>query len=258
MFNIANIITALNLLSGILSILFAILGYLDLAVFAIFAGAIFDFLDGLIARAMNTMGEFGKQMDSLADIVTFGVAPGILMMVVLSIDFTSFTYFTIEGVRSEFFQWVDAFLKGELNFLPLVGLIIPFFSLFRLAKFNTDKRQSTSFIGLPTPANTLFFTTFPLVVVFRAEDVHSFIFNPFLIVVFIIALSLMMISEIPLFSLKVKSLRLKGNRLRFIFLLISLIFILVFNVWAITLIVFLYLILSIVDNIFFNKNKNEI
>ncbi len=254
MFNLANIVTALNLSSGILSILFAVLGYLDFAVFAIFAGAIFDFLDGFIARAMNTMGELGKQLDSLADMVTFGVAPGVLMMVVLTIDLESFTSFTVEGVRSGFFHWFDAFLQGELNFLPFLALIIPFFSLFRLAKFNLDTRPTTSFIGLPTPANTLFFTTFPLVIVFRGEDVNSFFFNPLLIVTLLVVLSLMMVSEIPLFSLKVKHFKIKGNEIRFIFLLISLIFILVFNVWAIALIVLLYLVLSIVENTFFNKN----
>jgi len=262
MFNLANIVTAFNLVSGISSIIFAVLGYLDLAVFAIFAGAIFDFLDGFIARAMKTMGEFGKQLDSLADMVTFGVAPGVLMMVVLTIDFDVFHSFSALSVRSSFTNWVDGFFIGNLNLLPLIALIIPFFSIFRLAKFNLDTRQTSSFIGFPTPANTLFYTTFPLVIVFRIEDItslpFSFFFNPIVIGCLIVLLSLMLVSEIPLFSLKVKSLKFKGNEIRFTFLLISLVFILVFNVWAIALIVLLYLVLSVVENTFFNKNKNEI
>jgi len=260
MFNLANLFTAFNLIAGISSILFAILGYLDFAVFAIFAGAIFDFLDGFIARAMKTMGELGKQLDSLADMITFGVAPGILMMVILSIDIETYTHFSVEGIRTNFFQWIDAFMNGEFNFLPLFALLIPFFSLFRLAKFNLDTRQTSSFIGFPTPANTLFYTTFPLVLVFKAEDItfYTYFFHPITLCGLIVVLSLMMVSEIPLFSLKVKSFKLKGNEIRFTFLLISLIFILVFNVWAIALIVLLYLILSIVENTFFNTDSNEI
>jgi len=256
MFNLANLFTSFNLLSGISSIIFALLGYLDFAVFAIFAGAIFDFLDGFIARAMNTMGELGKQLDSLADMITFGVAPGVLMMVVLSIDIKTYAYFSVESIRTNFFQWIDAFLEGDFNFLPLIALLIPFFSLFRLAKFNLDTRQTTSFIGFPTPANTLFYTTFPLVLVFKPEDLtsYAYFFHPIVLCCLIVILSLMMVSEIPLFSLKVKSFKFKGNEIRFTFLLISLIFILVFNVWAIALIVLLYLILSIVENTFFNNN----
>lgn len=262
MFNLANLVTALNLTSGIASVLFAVLGYLDFAVFAIFAGAIFDFLDGFIARAMKTTGELGKQLDSLADMVTFGVAPGVLMMVVLTIDFDVFNSFSVLDVRSSFFRWVDAFLSGNFGFLPLAALIIPFFSIFRLAKFNLDTRQTTSFIGFPTPANTLFYTTFPLVIVYRIEDVvsvpFSFFFNPVVVVSLIVLLSLMLVSEIPLFSLKIKDFKFKGNEVRFAFLLISLVFILVFNVWAIALIVLLYLVLSIIENTFLNKNKDEI
>lgn len=267
MFNVANILTSANLLSGIFSILFAVSGRLDLAVFAIFAGAIFDFLDGFAARLLKTSGELGKQLDSLADMVTFGVAPGVLMMIVLSLDFTMIDFYQSNlsnEVETQFDSWMIDFTKNKLrasNYLPLVGLIIPFFSLFRLAKFNLDSRQTTSFIGLPTPANTLFFTTFPLVLVYgdiSASSFSQFMFNPYVILALIITMSFLMVSEIPLFSLKVKNIKWKGNQIRFTFLLISLVLICVFWLWAIALIVFLYLILSIIENTFFNKESNEV
>ncbi len=258
MFNLANLVTSFNLLCGVFSVLFAVTGYIHWAVFAIFAGAIFDFLDGFIARAMNTMGELGKQLDSLADMVTFGVAPGVLMLVVLTLDFSNFEVYSAELVRTSFIAWLDSWMKGTIDFFPLLALLIPFFSLFRLAKFNLDTRQTSSFIGLPTPANTLFYTSLPLVIVYKSEDVmqlpYAYFFQPIVIGSLIVILSLMMVSEIPLFSLKVKNFKIKGNELRFLFLLISLVFILVFNVWAIAIIVLLYLILSILENTFFNKN----
>ncbi len=267
MFNVANVLTSANLVSGIFSILFAVSGHLDLAVFAIFAGAFFDFLDGFAARLLKTSGELGKQLDSLADMVTFGVAPGILMMVVLSVDMNAIDFYQSDlsnEVATQFDSWMSDFSRNEFkasNYFPLAGLIIPFFSLFRLAKFNLDTRQTTSFIGLPTPANTLFFTTFPLVLVYGNLSESSFsqlMFNPYIIITLIVVMGLLMVSELPLFSLKVKNLKWKGNEIRFTFLLISLIFIFAFKVWAIALIVFLYLILSIIENTFFKKESNEV
>jgi len=260
-FNLANILTSANLMSGIFSILFAVSGNLELAVFAIFAGAIFDFLDGFAARLLKTSGELGKQLDSLADMVTFGVAPGILMMVVLTIDFINFQVTEVE-VQQSFANWMNSLvnLKNDLSFLPFAGLIIPFFSIFRLAKFNLDTRQTTSFIGLPTPANTLFFTTFPLVLIYgdvSASPFSQFMFNPYVILSLIVVMSLLMVSEIPLFSLKVKNLKWKDNQIRFPFLLISLAIICVFWLWSIALIVILYLIMSFIENTFIKKKENN-
>ena len=172
MFNLANILTAGNLLSGVVAILLALLGRIDLAPFAIVVGALFDFLDGFVARKMKTAGEIGKQLDSLADMVTFGVAPGIIMMVVMTIDVNEFIlnpYFEI--IRFDFMFYLESILNGATNdFSPFIALTIPFFSIFRLAKFNVDTRQSDSFIGLPTPASTLFFMTFPLLLAFSKFD----------------------------------------------------------------------------------------
>ena len=245
MFNLPTILTAANLMSGILAILLAVSGRLDLAPFAIFAGAVFDFLDGFVARMLKATGELGKQLDSLADMVTFGVAPGIIMMalmVEISLnpfpDFSQPWFWDMGEYNSSFKGWFNSILSREMPFrptsyYPFIALLIPFFSIFRLAKFNLDKRQTESFIGLPTPANTLFFMSFPLVYAYAYPttsaqvELYSVLFHPLLMSGLIIVLSLMLISEMPLFSLKFKSMKWKENEIRFIFLLISLIFIII-------------------------------
>ena len=268
MFNLANLFTSFNLISGILAIVLAVTGHLFAATMCVFVGAFFDFLDGFVARLFKTSGELGKQLDSLADMVTFGVVPGVIMMVILTINFEEIQSSELmlvesaEIIKTSFSSWVDTLFNDfwNVNFLPLGALLIPFFSLFRLAKFNLDTRQTTSFIGLPTPANTLFFMTYPLVLMLSTGSLNSFeiMFNPYIIILLIVTMGLLMVSEIPLFSLKVSKMSFKGNEIRIIFLLISLILILLFKVWAIALIVFLYLILSVIENNFFNKRRNEI
>lgn len=256
MFNIPNLFTAANLISGCFAIILAFAGRIDLAPFAIFAGAIFDFFDGFLARKLKVAGEMGKQLDSLADMVTFGLAPGMIMLMFL-IGITT-ENMSMHSLGS----WVDNVAEGNVNNLtPLVALFIPFFSLFRLAKFNIDTRQTESFIGLPTPANTLFFMSYPLVACYSTdqigqwEGISMFMFHPVSICLAIIVMSLLLVSEIPLFSLKFKSFTWKGNQIRYQFLLISLIFILLFKAWALALIVFLYLVLSVADNYLFKSQK---
>lgn len=258
MFNIPNLFTAANLISGCIAIILAFAGRIDLAPFAIFAGAIFDFFDGFLARKLKVSSEMGKQLDSLADMVTFGVAPGMIMfMMLIRIDMHLFS--EIDSFR----LWVDVVMSGHWSRLyPLIALIIPFFSLFRLAKFNLDTRQTESFIGLPTPANTLFFMSFPLVAMYTdggsgiMSTVNEFMFHPISISVAIIVMSLLLVSEIPLFSLKFKSFGIKGNEIRYAFLLISLAFIVIFKAWALALIVFLYLVLSIIENYVLKDKKS--
>ena len=259
MFNLPNLFTAANLISGCIAIILAFAGRIDLAPFAIFAGALFDFCDGFIARKMKISGEMGKQLDSLADMVTFGLAPGMIMFVLLIMSCGGDTHFIGEGGVA---RWVNSILDGQFSYAyPLIALVIPFFSLFRLAKFNLDTRQTESFIGLATPANTLFFMSYPLVMFYSTGDseimksVSEFMFHPLSISVTIVVMSLMLVSEIPLFSLKFKSFGVKGNEIRYSFLLISLIFILLFKAWALALIVFLYLVLSIIENYVLKDKK---
>jgi CDP-diacylglycerol--serine O-phosphatidyltransferase len=141
MFKLANIITSLNLIAGVFAILFAFMGRIDIAPLMIFAGALFDFFDGFVARKLKQQGEMGKQLDSLADMVTFGVAPGIIMMVVMSMSVHSFVrtpYY--EVVHYDFIIHLESLLNGSWNdFTPFITLFIPFFALFRLAKFNAKQ-----------------------------------------------------------------------------------------------------------------------
>jgi CDP-diacylglycerol--serine O-phosphatidyltransferase len=273
MFNLPNLFTAGNLICGVLAILLTLAGRIDLAPFAIFAGAFLDFFDGFLARKLKVEGELGKQLDSLADVVTFGVAPGLLMMVVIVVsiypedriagEFASNVHFQLQNWMNAIFYGVPNNMSASIAFLPFWALLIPFFSMFRLAKFNIDTRQTTSFIGVPTPLNALFFTFFPLCLWINFPDWtlsnpwYMVLFNPFVLVAFVIGMSLMLIAPLPLFALKFKSFGWKGNEVRYTFLLLSIGLIPFLQVWAIPLIVFLYLILSASEALF-KKQHHEI
>ena len=273
MFNIPNLFTAANLMCGILSIILTLAGRIDLAPFAIFLGGLFDFFDGFLARKLKISGELGKQLDSLADMITFGLAPGLLMMVVIIVSiyidvpyeatsFTSHVHFEIQNWVNAVFYDVPNQMDASIKWLPFFALIIPFFSMFRLAKFNIDVRQTDSFIGVPTPLNTIFFTFFPLIMwlnfdVWRYDEgIYGYLFNSYFLVGLCLFMSILLVSELKLFSLKFKHFEWKGNEIRFSFLLISMILIPLLLVWSIPLIVFLYLILSLVDNLLFKKQTS--
>lgn len=275
MFNIPNLFTAANLLSGVIAIILILAGRIDLAPFAIFTGALFDFFDGFLARKLNVSSEMGKQLDSLADMVTFGVAPGLLMMVVMittiyidgpfyDMDFQSYVHFQLQNWINAVFYGVPNMMDASIKYLPFMALFIPFMSMFRLAKFNLDTRQSDKFIGVPTPMNTLFFTFFPLVLWTEYETwkfdegIFGYVFDPYFLIGLILLMSLLLVAELPLIALKFKHFKWKGNEIRFIFLLTSAILIAVLLAWSIPLIVFLQLILSVIDNKKSKKATDEI
>ena len=266
MINLANILTAFNLLSGVLSIVLVLNGRIDLGPFFIIAAFVFDFLDGYVARKMGTSGPLGAQLDSLADMVTFGVAPAILVMVLMVMDVPGFlSNHHYELIQFDFNYWLESLIVGNTNYyLPLLTLVIPFFSLFRLAKFNLDDRQKTSFRGLPTPANAAFYLSFPLVLSFdyiplkKSWNSLWWIFDQHFLLVLTLVLSILLVSDFRLFSLKFQDFRWKSNEIRYSFLLISLVFIIAFGFWSFSLIVFLYLILSIIENSILKKEKHEI
>jgi len=251
MFNIPNLITALNMLCGVFAVLLAIAGRIDIAPLFIFFGAVLDFLDGFLARILKQQSELGKQLDSLADIITFGLAPGIIMMAILIQPMP----FTNSETTSTFLSWIQQLIVGNAaTYIPLFGLVIPFFSLFRLANFNIDTRQSDSFIGLPTPANTIFFMAFPLLLTQYGATTgweHELIMTvvkPSVLVPLIIVMSVLLIAEIPLFSLKFKQFQWAGNEWQFGFLISCGLLIAFLWMWSIPIIVLLYLILSIIKN----------
>ena len=281
MFNIPNLFTAANMLCGFVSIILALFGRIDLAPLFILAAVVFDFLDGFIARKMNLQGELGKQLDSLADMVTFGIAPGIIMlvMIVIGIDFsallskesgtnfqnTELSYYAFIQI----WDWIQALIYGvpndfnaSIKYLPFTALIIPFLAMFRLAKFNLDKRQSDRFRGVPTPLNTIFFLFFPLYFSFNLnqwehqENWILMLFDCYTLSVITVLFSVLMVTDIPLISLKFKTWTWNENKFRYILVGSSLIIILLFWIWAILIIVFLYLLLSLIEN--YQLKKHEV
>jgi len=205
------------------------------ASYLIGTAAVLDFFDGMAARALKAYSEIGKQLDSLADMVSFGAAPGFILYSML---------------RTSAIQHV--FHNNHFNFyLLLIVFLIPVFSALRLAKFNIDTRQTESFIGLPTPANALFFSSLPLILNYQPM-VFGFrvtgFFNPYVLIALAIIMSFLLVSELHLFALKFKNLKWVDNKPRFIFLILSLLMLIIFKFVAIPLIVFLYIIISILSN----------
>jgi len=221
-------ITSLNLLSGIIAIMLCFQGNLMAAALMMGLGAFFDFFDGLAARLLHVSSEMGKQMDSLADMVSFGVVPGFIMFHLMS--------------NSPNLPVLEI---SSINISPYFALIIPVLSAFRLAKFNIDTRQTDSFIGLPTPANSLFIGSLP----FITQGVWSlhlpWLHNYYFLLVLSIVLSVLLVAELPLFSLKFKKFTWKTNELRISFLIISLLLLLLLHITAFPVIISLYIVLSL-------------
>jgi len=230
-----NIITLANLTCGLFSIVFAFQGNLKMASLCIFAGAFFDFFDGLAARLLKVSGELGKQLDSMADMVTFGVAPGFLMF-----------HFMFYLSNNMVFRHS---MSNEVFFLPAsLALLIPVLSAYRLANFNIDSRQTTSFIGLPVPALAIFIAAIPHI---NSEQFPMFFDMQFLTVIAII-MPMLLVVEIPLFSLKfskTESISSRLNIFRIILISSAVVLFFVFQFAAIPFIVILYLILSLLNNI---------
>lgn len=227
---IPNAITSANLLCGCLAITQIAEGNFLIASLLVLLGAFFDFFDGLAARSLNVGSELGAQLDSLADMVTFGIVPAYLA-----------------------FEWLNQLDFSVLNYS---AFLIAIFSAIRLAKFNIDDRQSTSFIGVPTPANALFWISIPLIFWQVENDFHFIsadfmlpIFNSFyFIIAAILVFSYLLIAELPLLALKFKNLSWKDNQFRFLLIVSSLALFVLFLFAAIPFILLLYLILSIIQN----------
>jgi CDP-diacylglycerol--serine O-phosphatidyltransferase len=218
--HLPNAMTCGNLLCGCIGIVMTLRGHLDTAAWLIGLAAILDFGDGFVARLVKVSGPFGKELDSLADVVTFGVLPAMIVF--------QLCWFQGLGIIS-----YGAFLIAVLSAL-------------RLAKFNIDTRQSEQFIGLPTPANTLLIAAFPLMQ--RYQPQYDAIWKNDIALGMMIAFSFMMVSEIPLFALKFKSFDWAENRIKFSFLIASALLLLFLQFAAIPLIILLYILVSLIFN----------
>lgn len=224
--HIPNIITCGNLFCGCLAIVFAFKGNLVFTSYLVGIAAILDFFDGFAARLLKVHSEIGKQLDSLADVVTFGVVPGIVLFLMLS---------NIDNTTSDWMVYL--------------AFLIPIFSAMRLAKFNIDIRQHDSFIGLPTPASAILICSLPLIEKFQPQigdyNTVEFIENPYFLLGISLLLSYLMIAEIPLFALKFKNFGWADNKIRYSFLIISIPMLILFQFVAIPFILFLYVVFSL-------------
>jgi CDP-diacylglycerol---serine O-phosphatidyltransferase len=218
--NVPNFITSLNLLFGSIAIVFVFKNQLADASWMILFAAIADFFDGMAARLLNVHSPIGKELDSLADVVSFGVAPGMILY---------------QLIGTPPFNWI--------------GLLIPVFAALRLAKFNIDTRQTFYFIGLPTPANALFIASFPLIIqhdsYWQSIYLSDISFAVWFFVGIAMVCSAIMVSPLKLFSLKMKDTSWGNNKTRYIFLVVSLILFLIFSYTSVPIIMLLYVIFSL-------------
>ena len=242
-----NIITLLNLLFGSVAAVFAVLNRLEWAAFFFALGVICDFLDGLVARKLGVQSELGIQLDSLADMVTSGLVPGLVMCQLLGMSVHA-------GWNAESF-FMEA-LEGENwwgAWFPFAGLLITLSSGLRLARFNIDENQVSSFKGLPTPANALMILSLPLILFYNgSEFTNSLILNPWVLLGITLLSSYLLNSPLELFALKFDNYSFRDNGKKYIFLGVSLVLLLTLQFLAVPLIVFYYLATS-----FFGKKRKS-
>jgi CDP-diacylglycerol--serine O-phosphatidyltransferase len=230
---IPNFITILNLLCGVMAVFFAINGRIETAAYLIFAGAVFDFGDGFAARALHAYSDIGKELDSLADLISFGMAPAaILSNLMYSLKF--------ETTGKPIF---------EMGMMDQVVVFFPFvlvaFAALRLAKFNTDTRQSEVFLGLTTTATGIFTASFALLLKGGTTWAVALL-SPVFLIVLIALFCTLLISEIPMFSLKFQSFSWSGNEERIIMFLIGIVLVSIWGLGGISLLIVLYVLFSIV------------
>ncbi len=222
--NIPNTITCCNLFCGCIACCMAFQAAYGYALLFIVLGAVFDFFDGMTARLLHVSSPIGKELDSLADDVTFGLAPA-------AIAFSLFKEV----------HYPD-FLRPVAEFFPYIAFLIAVFSALRLAKFNLDERQTSSFIGMPTPANALFWGSL-------AVGAHDFLVSPYFnaiyLFILVVVMSLLLVAELPMFSLKFKDLSWEHNKVSYIFIIISIPLLAVFRLGGFAAVIVWYVILSL-------------
>lgn len=213
--HIPNTITCLNLFSGCIGILLVLKGDYISAFYCVIASGIFDFCDGMVARLLHVKSLIGKELDSLADVISFGLLPAMLM------------YMMLKEVTSN-------------EYLPFAGFLIAIFSALRLAKFNIDERQTADFIGVNTPMNTFFIFSLPFV----AAVYPALLSSVYTLLLITLVTSLLLVSELKLFSMKLSSLAWVDNKYKYMFLIVAVVFLLFLKVLAIPIIFLLYILFS--------------
>lgn len=219
--NVPNFLTSMNLALGMVGICLVLGGNVNAGAYCIFFAAAFDFLDGFVARLLNVQGEMGKQLDSLADMVTFGVLPAMIM-------------FSMIGSNS------------DSEYLPYLAFLIGVFSAWRLAKFNIDERQSDRFIGVPTPANALLISTLPFLSE-KSAIAQNLLSNPIVLVGITILMSYLLVAELPLIALKFKDYAFQKNVYRYLIIFVSLILLIILGIAGIPFAIIFYIAASIIE-----------
>ncbi|MEO5600578.1 MAG: CDP-diacylglycerol--serine O-phosphatidyltransferase [Cyclobacteriaceae bacterium] len=217
--HLPNFLTSCNLICGCLGIVFVLEGRGVPAAYLVWLACVFDFFDGFAARMLKVHSPVGKELDSLADVISFGVLPALVM-----------------------YKMIGASSSSAI--LPYAGFMIAVFSALRLAIFNVDETQSDSFKGLNTPANTLFITSLPLL----SDHVGTWLYQPVVLVAITFIFSVLLVSRIEIFALKFKNFSWQENKLRFTFLLLSVLLLVSLQILAIPIIIILYIVLSLIDN----------
>jgi CDP-diacylglycerol--serine O-phosphatidyltransferase len=219
---IPNAFTLLNLLSGVVGIVWVLNGNVLSGAYFILISAGLDFFDGFAARILKVPSEIGKQLDSLADLVSFGVLPGFVL-----------------------FQMVRE--QSTVDWYPYLTLIVPLLSAYRLAKFNIDTRQSDQFIGLPTPANALFLSTLPYFAL-RWPEISGWLSSPLVLVLIAWVMAILLVVELPLIALKFKNFSFAQNVFRYVLILVSALLVISFGLAGIPMVILAYIGLSIIEN----------
>lgn len=233
--HIPNLITCLNVTSGAFAIFMALYGFLEWAAVLILLGMVFDFFDGMTARLLHVKSEMGKELDSLADVVSFGMAPAVLAhLLMLKV---------LPGHHINYFaEW--SLYEKVLLFCPLV---IPAFSAYRLAKFNLDVRQSVSFIGLPTPANALFWVCLVFASIYTPELFAALFGSAWVMGICALVLSVLLVSELPMFSLKIAGFSWKENKVRYSYFICLIVAAILWGAGVISFIIPLYIFFAILE-----------
>ncbi|MBO6606979.1 CDP-alcohol phosphatidyltransferase family protein [Psychroserpens sp.] len=242
---IPNAFTLLNLFSGCIAVLFAVNSNFVAAAIFMFLGIFFDFFDGLLARKLNVQSDLGIQLDSLADMVTSGLVPGVVMFKLIAISIDA------PQVASQN-DWSTNFSFSDLRLEPLalIGLFITLASAYRLAKFNIDEDQQSYFKGLPTPANALLIVSLPLIIEFQNNAfVTNLILNKWFLIIVTLFSCYILNSKIKLLALKFKNYKFNENGYRYSLLVIALVLLGLFNFIAIPLIILCYIALSILKQV---------
>ena len=243
---IPNLITFLNLLCGSIATVFAVLNQLELAAFLVLLGIFFDFLDGFAARLLNIKSDLGLQLDSLADMVTCGLVPGIIMFQLLGMSMSGGWNLDLSSQATNDTFWIGL----KLSPVPFIGFLITLASAYRLANFNIDENQVSSFTGLPTPANALLILSLPLILLYHSNDLlNGIILNQWFLIGTTVLSAYLLNSKIELFALKFENWSFSDNSQRYIFIIVSLVLLMTMKFLAVPAIIAFYILSSLVGKL---------